>query len=65
MQEKYTSKVYLEPSQISNMELFKKIANSFKPCLIKSRIFAKFSTLDIWLSPENAYVYITAWKVSK
>ena len=56
MQEKHTSEVYLEPSQISNMELFKKMANGFKPCPLKRRIFAKSSALDIWLSPENAYV---------
>ena len=32
------------------MELFKKIASSFKSFLI----FAKSSILDIWLSPEYA-----------
>ena len=47
MQEKYTSEVYLESMQISNIELFKKTAEGFKPCLIKSRIFAKSSTLGI------------------
>ena len=41
--EKHTSEVYLEPCQTSNMKLFKKVANDFKPFLI----FAKSFILDI------------------
>ena len=37
---------YLEPSQTSDMKLFKKIASGFKPFLI----FAKSSILDIRLN---------------
>ena len=53
-QEKHTSEAYLESGQISNMKLFKKIANGFKPFLI----FAKRSILDISMSPEYASVSI-------
>ena len=52
--EKHNSEVYLEPSQTSNMELLKKIANGFKPFLI----FPNSSILDIWLSTEYASVSI-------
>ena len=43
MREKYNLETYLVASQTSDMELFKKIASSFRPFLI----FAKSSTLEI------------------
>ena len=46
----HSSEAYLERSQASDMELFKKIASGFKSFLI----FAKNSILDISLSPEYA-----------
>ena len=43
MREKHNSEIQVESGHASNMELFKEIANVFKPFLI----FAKSSILDI------------------
>ena len=48
------SETYLEPCQKSNMELFAKIANGWKP----STIFAKSSILDIWESSNYASAHL-------
>ena len=42
-EEQHASEAYLESSQTSNMELFQKIVNSFKPFII----FAKSSILYV------------------
>ena len=57
-QDKHTSEAYLELSQTSDMELFKKIAGGFKSFLI----FAKSSILDIWQSPEYTSLSIEICK---
>ena len=48
------SEAYLEPSEISKMDLFVKIVMSFQPVTI----FAKSSILDVLLGSKYASVYI-------
>ena len=45
-----TAKTYLEPRQISKMELFEKLVNGFQLLTI----FIKSSILDVWQGSEYA-----------
>ena len=47
----WSSGAYSEHSRISKMRLFEKIVNGFQPLTI----FAKNSTLDVWLASECAF----------
>ena len=57
---KLYSKVYSEPSQVSEMKLFEKIVNSWKPLTI----FSESSILCVWLGSAYAFGIVVLFKCS-
>ena len=55
------AKVYSEPCQVSEIELFAKTVNALKPL---KTVIAERYTLGIWQGPERAYSFakLYTWK---